>query len=101
MKINIKKPEKTEENRLFRGFGMVSGNNSSRLLPDYKVLHPDRFREHLQLMFGEDTLNITHLKSEMGADMNSSSGTEPTVMRSSGETADATRGAGYQLACDA
>lgn len=101
MKINIKKPDKTEQNRLFRGFGMVSGNNSSRLLTDYKALHPKRYNEILQLIFGEEGLNITHLKLEMGADINSSSGTEPSVMRSSQEKADVTRGAGYQLACDA
>ena len=32
-------------NKLWRGAGMVSGNNSSRLLIDYKADHPDRYYE--------------------------------------------------------
>lgn len=101
MKINIEKPESKERCRSFQGFGMVSGNNSSRLLLDYKAMHPKRYNELLQLIFGKDGLNITHLKLEMGADINSSSGTEPAVKRFRDEAADTARGAGYQLACDA
>ncbi len=36
----------------------------------------------------------------MGADVNTSSGTEPTTMRYEDEKADVTRGAGFQLAAD-
>lgn len=87
--------------RRYRGNGMVSGNNSSRLLMDYKHESPARYRELLMHLFGADGVEITHLKLEMGSDINSSSGTEPAVKRSAEERADVTRGAGYQLAKDA
>ena len=89
------------ENMLYRGNGMVSANNSSRLLLDYKQKSPEAYREILEYLFGSDGLAISHLKIEMGADINSSSGTEPSVKRTEEETADVTRGAGYQLAADA
>ena len=89
------------ENMRYRGAGMVSANNSSRLLLDYKAENPEAYWEILNYMFGKDGIGITHLKLEMGSDVNSSSGTEPSVMRSADEKADVTRGAGYQLAADA
>ncbi|MFT3952199.1 MAG: glycosyl hydrolase family 59 [Oscillospiraceae bacterium] len=92
---------KTAENMRNRGAGMVSGNNSSRLLLDYKTENPDAYWEILNYIFGEKGIGITHLKLEMGSDINSSSGTEPAVKRTADEKADVTRGAGYQLAADA
>lgn len=89
------------KNLLFRGHGMVSGNNSSRLLPDYKAEHPEIYEKLLKLIFGREGLAVNHLKLEMGSDINSSSGTEPCVKRFPDEKADVTRGAGYQLAADA
>ena len=74
MNINISKNEKETPNKLYRGFGMVSANNTSRLLIDYKLEHPRRYREILNLVFGENGLDICHLKLEMGSDINSSSG---------------------------
>ncbi len=91
----------TAENMLYRGSGMVTANNSSRLLLDYKYEHPEAYEEILRYIFGEDGLCVNHLKIEMGSDINSSSGTEPSVKRSEDEKADVTRGAGYQLAADA
>lgn len=91
----------TASNKLYRGQGMISANNSSRLLIDYKNENPEAYWEILNYLFGEDGLAMSHLKLEMGADVNSSSGTEPSVMRYSDEAADVTRGAGYQLAADA
>ena len=91
----------TAENKLYRGLGMVSGNNSSRLLLDYKDENPEKYNEILNYIFGADGIGITHLKLEMGSDINSSSGTEPAVMRTEDEKADVTRGAGFQLAADA
>ncbi len=88
-------------NRIYRGFGMVSANNSSRLLMDYRALHYDTYLKLLELIFGKSGLNVSYLKIEMGADINSSSGTEPAVMRSRDEKPDVTRGAGYILAADA
>lgn len=94
-KANLKK------NMLFRGNGMVSANNSSRLLLDYKAEHLESYYEILNLIFGKDGLDVNHLKIEMGSDINSSSGTEPCIKRSPNETADVTRGAGFQLCADA
>lgn len=91
----------TLETMLYRGTGMVSGNNSSRLLLDYKNENPEAYWEIMNYIFGKKGLEIAHLKLEMGSDVNSSSGTEPAVMRFEDETADVTRGAGYQLAADA
>lgn len=91
----------TKENYLYRGVGMVSANNSSRLLIDYKAERPEAYWQLLNYIFGANGLAVAHLKLEMGSDINSSSGTEPSVMRSSDEAADARRGAGYQLAADA
>lgn len=91
----------TNENMLYRGAGMVSGNNSSRLLLDYKAEAPEAYHQLLKYIFGEEGIGVNHLKVEMGSDINSSSGTEPAVKRSADEKADVTRGAGYQLAADA
>lgn len=90
-----------EEAKVFDGLGMISANNSSRLLLDYKAQHPEAYQKLLEYLFGQDGMGLELIKIEMGADVDSSSGTEPAVMRSVDETADVTRGAGYQLAADA
>ena len=92
----------TLENMLYRGVGMVSGNNSSRLLLDYKAENPDAYWEIMNLLFKPDYgAGLTHVKIEFGTDVNSSSGTEPSIMRSEDEEADVTRGAGFMFAADA
>ncbi len=102
MNINIDFEKAVKlENALWRGIGMVSGNNSSRLLLDYKALFPEKYNELLNLMFGKGGLEVQHLKIEMGSDVNSSSGTEPCTMRYADEKADVTRGAGFILCADA
>ena len=83
------------------GLGTVSGNNSSRLLIDYKYENNESYKEILEYLFGAGGLNISLLKLEMGSDINSTSGTEPCVMRYENEPPDVTRGAGYILAADA
>ncbi len=102
MEINIdgKKAER-RRNFLYRGPGMVSGNNSSRLLLDYKAVSPESYWKILELLFTDRGLALNHLKIEMGSDANSTSGTEPCVMRSADEEPDLTRGAGFILAADA
>lgn len=86
----------------YRGFGCVSANNSSRLLLDYKVEHPQAYEQIMRLLFEKDYgVCISHVKIELGADVNSSSGTEPCTKRSANEPADVTRGAGFQFAADA
>ncbi len=89
------------ENSLYEGIGFISANNSSRLLLDYKDENPEAYWEILNYIFGDDGLGVSLYKLEMGADVDSSSGTEPAVKRSADEPADVTRGAGYQLAADA
>ena len=44
----------TLENMLYRGVGMVSGNNSSRLLLDYKAENPDAYWEIMNYIFGKN-----------------------------------------------
>ncbi len=90
----------TRENYLYRGQGMISCNGSSRLLLDYKEKSPESYWQILKYLYGENGLKFTHFKVEMGADVNTSSGTEPAVMRYEDEIADITRGAGFQLAAD-
>lgn len=90
------------ESTVYRGVGVVTGNNSSRLLMDYKTQSPDAYWEIMRLLFQPDYgAGLTHIKIEFGADVNSSSGTEPSIMRSADEQADVTRGAGFMFAADA
>ncbi len=87
---------------VYRGLGVVTGNNSSRLLMEYKTEHPDAYWEIMRLLFLPDYgAGLTHIKIEFGTDVNSSSGTEPCIMRSADEKADVTRGAGFMFAADA
>lgn len=91
-----------EENSAYKGFGYISANNSSRLLLDYKQENPDAYNKLLTWLFDPNGgVRMSHIKIEMGADINSSSGTEPASMRSADDQADVTRGAGFQLAADA
>lgn len=87
---------------VYRGLGTVTGNNSSRLLMDYKAKKPKAYWEIMNLLFKPDRgAGLTHVKLEFGADINSSSGTEPSIMRYADENADVTRGAGFMFAADA
>lgn len=92
----------TDDGTVFRGLGAVTGNNSSRLLMDYKTQNPEAYWEIMNLLFKPDYgAGLTHIKIEFGSDVNSSSGTEPSIMRSEEEKADVTRGAGFMFATDA
>lgn len=85
-----------------RGLGVVTGNNSSRLLIDYKAMAPASYWEIMDLLFKpEYGAGLTHIKIELGADINSSSGTEPCVKRTADEKVNITRGAGFVFAADA
>ncbi|WP_050184025.1 S-layer protein [Domibacillus robiginosus] len=86
----------------FKGFGTVTANNTSRLMLDYKEEHPKEYWEIMNKLFNKETgAGLTHIKVELGADVNSSSGTEPATMRYADEPADVLRGAGFQFAADA
>ena len=87
---------------VYGGIGVITGNNSSRLLMDYKEKNPKAYWEIMNLLFKPDYgAGLTHVKIEFGTDVNSSSGTEPSIMRSEDEEADVTRGAGFMFAADA
>jgi hypothetical protein len=86
----------------FKGFGTVTANNTSRLMLDYKEEHPKEYWEMMHKLFNKDTgAGLAHVKVELGADVNSSSGTEPATMRYADERANVLRGAGFQFAADA
>lgn len=88
-------------NTSFDGLGVISANNSSRLLMDYKYEKPEIYYKILDYLFNEKYTGITLLKLELGADVNSSSGTEPSVKRYFDEKTNIYRGAGFMLAADA
>ena len=90
------------ENSAYKGIGCISANNSSQLLLDYRKKYPEIYHEILRLLFEKGYgAQLSHIKIELGADVNSSSGTEPCTMRSEDETADVTRRAGFVFAADA
>ena len=69
--------------RVFEGIGAVSAGASSRLLNEY----PERQRgEVLDYLFRPNYgAGFQHLKVEIGGEVNSTDGTEPTHMRARGE----------------
>ena len=85
----------------YKGLGLLSGNSTSNLLMDYKAEHPRRYWQLIDVLFGGENPLITHVKMEMGADTNNSTGAEPATMRTADELADASRSPGFQLAADA
>lgn len=86
----------------YHGWGAVSCNNTSRLLLDYKEEHPDAYWKIMNLLFNPVTgTGLTNVKVEMGADVNTSSGTEPATKRTRDEMANVLRGAGWHFAADA
>ncbi|WP_240644162.1 hypothetical protein [Antribacter gilvus] len=86
----------------FGGFGSVSCNNTSNLLLDYKEENPDAYWAIMRMLFDTETgAGLKHIKVEMGADSNSSSGAEPATKRSADEPANVLRGAGFHFISDA
>jgi Glycosyl hydrolase family 59 len=65
--------------RIFEGIGALSAGASSRLLVDY----PEPYRSQiLDYLFKPDYgASLQHLKVEIGADVNSTDGSEPSSMR--------------------
>lgn len=86
----------------YNGWGAVSCNNTSRLLLDYKEENPEAYWKLMNLLFNPETgAGLTSIKVEMGADVNTSSGTEPATKRTAEEPANVLRGAGWHFAADA
>lgn len=92
----------TLENMRFIGVGAVSCNNSSRLMMDYKEEHPKAYWEIMNWLFKPDYgVGMTHVKVELGCDLDTSSGAEPATKRTRDEEANVSRGAGFMFAHDA
>lgn len=90
------------ENSAFRGLGAVSCNNSSRLLMDYKEEHKKEYWEIMNWLFHPKTgAGLSHIKLELGCDLDTSSGAEPATKRNPGQKANVNRGAGFMFAHDA
>jgi hypothetical protein len=86
----------------FGGYGAVSCNNTSNLLVDYKTENPAAYWAIMNALFNPDTgAGLRHIKVEMGADSNSSSGAEPATKRTQDEPANVLRGAGFWFLADA
>jgi len=84
--------------RVFDGLGAASAGASSRLLIDYP--EPQR-SEILDYLFKPDYgASLQHLKVEVGADVNSTDGSEPSHMRTPGDH-DSTRGYEWWLMSEA
>ncbi len=84
--------------RRFDGLGAVSAGASSRLLIDY----PEPFRSQIldYLFRPRYGAALQHLKVEIGADVNSTDGSEPSHMRTPGDH-DYTRGYEWWLMAEA
>ncbi len=94
--------KRSGENSAFRGLGAVTCNNSSRLLLDYKEKNPEQYWEIMNWLFHPETgAGLSHIKIELGCDLDTSSGAEPATKRTEYEPANVKRGAGYLFAHDA
>lgn len=64
------------QGRTYEGTGALSAGASSRLLPDYKEPYRSQILDYLfKPKFGA---SLNHLKAEIGGDVNSTCGTEPS-----------------------
>lgn len=89
------------EANTIKGFGLLSCNNTSRLLMDYKWEQPKVYQQVLQHLFGGEHPLMRMLKVELGSDSNTSCGTEPAPQRAADEPANVGHGMGFQLIADA
>lgn len=90
------------KNSAFRGIGAVTCNNSSRLLMDYKEEHEKEYWEIMNWLFNpKKGAGLSHVKIELGSDLDTSSGAEPATKRTAGQKANVNRGAGFMFAHDA
>lgn len=86
------------EGRQFDGIGAVSAGASSRLLIDYPEPQRSQILDYLfKPGYGAA---LQHLKVEIGADVNSTDGSEPSAMRTPSDR-DATRGYEWWLMAEA
>src|ERR1700748_2642369 len=79
----------TDKGRVYEGIGALSAGASSRLLYDYQEPYRSQVLDYLfKPNYGAA---LQHLKVEIGADVNSTDGAEPSAMRSR-DNHDYTRG---------
>jgi len=86
------------DGRTFEGIGLVNSSGTSKLLADYP---PEQVQDILDLLFTPlhgASFNI--VKNEIGADVNSSTGTEPCHRRTSDEKPHA-RGVNFMICSEA
>lgn len=88
----------TSKGRVFEGIGALSAGASSRLLVDYP--EPQRSQILDYLFKPHYGASLQHLKIEVGGDVNSTDGSEPSHMRSSTDR-DYTRGYEWWLMLEA
>ena len=80
--------------RVFDGIGAVSAGASSRLLIDYREPYRSQILDYL---FKPDYgASLQHLKVEIGADVNSTDGSEPSIARTRQEMAHPDPNRGYE-----
>lgn len=76
--------------RTYEGIGALSAGASTRLLPDYPEPYRSQILDYLfKPRYGA---SLDHLKVEIGGDVNSTCGTEPSHHRTRAERPDFTRG---------
>jgi len=82
------------EGRIFEGLGAVSAGASSRLLIDYREPYRSQILDYLfRPSYGAA---LQHLKVEIGADVNSTDGSEPSIARTRAEMAHPDFNRGYE-----
>lgn len=98
--IDVEKAASNVNGLTFKGFGVLSANSTSNLLPDYREEAPEKYNEMLNVLFGGEHPIMNHVKIEMGNDGNNSTGADSCTMRYEDEDADASRSPGFVLAAD-
>lgn len=90
------------ENRAWQGIGGASTGGASSLLDDYKISHNKEYEEIVNILFRKGMgAGLSHIRVEMGSDVNSASGTEGCIMRTEDVLSDAPMSSCWQLAADA
>lgn len=85
----------------FKGFGVLSANSTSALLPDYRALHPGEYWQMIRTLFAGSHPLFDLIKIEMGNDRNNSTGACPCTMRRRDEIPNVRREFAFQMAADA
>lgn len=85
----------------FKGFGVLSANSTSALLPDYRTYHPHEYWHMMRVLFAGSHPLFNLIKIEMGNDRNNSTGACPCTMRRRDEVPNVRREFAFHMAADA